>query len=259
MTRRKRAHPDAGLREDVRQAIERAWPNDVIEMPSAFEESWFDDVEAHLGRDLRRVKGVGLFHEQSPEGLPPSMESKDEEYPAESEHSRSFHLFFLSPAGDEFAFAAETEDYVELDDCDEESMAEPEFLAETVAGHGRVGWAVAVSLVAPFALIRLSDMTTFDNRTVWEPGLDPHAETEDGMRIADPEAHFRKQAGEEAFAVLAQLRAKLAGILEKREIAVLPETEWCKPVPWLRGGEEVFVGASSEPVWVLDAFFFEGL
>ncbi len=259
MTRRKRAHPDAGLREDVRQAIERAWPDDVIEMPNAFEESWFDGVKAHLGRDLRRIKGVGFFYEQGPDGLPPSTDDEDEESPAERENSRSYHLFFLSPAGDEFAFAAETEDYVEPDVCDEESMEEPEFLAETVAGRGRVGWSVAVSRVAPFALITLSNMTTFDNGTVWEPGLEPHAETEDGMRLADPEAHFHEQLGEEAFTVLAQLRAKLAKILEKREITVLPETEWWKPVPWLRAGEEVFVGASGESACVLDAFFFEGL
>jgi len=259
MTRRKRAHPDAGLREDVRQAIERAWPDDLIEMPSAFEESWFDGAEAHLGRDLRRIKGIGWFHEHEPEGLPLSTDSEDEEYPAESEHSRSYHLFFLSPAGDEFAFAAETEDYVEPDDYDEESMEEPDFLVEIVAGRGRVGWTVAVSLVAPFALITLSEMTTFDNGTVSEPNIEAHAETDDGMRVTDPEAHFREQAGEEAFAVLAQLRAKLAGILEKREITVLPETEWRKPVPWLRGDEEVFVGASGEPLRVLDAFFFEGL
>jgi hypothetical protein len=259
MTRLKRAQPDAGLREDVRQAIEGAFPDDVVEMPSPYGESWFHEVETKLGRDLRHIQGVGFFYEHGPEGLPLSDYREDDDLPAESQHSRSYHLFFVSPAGDQFVFTSETEDYMEPDDHDEESMAEPEYATVPVAGQGRVGWAVGVSLMAPFAVITLGEMTTFDNGTVSEPSLETQAETEDGTQITDPEAHFRGHAGEKAFAVLVLLRRRLEGILEKHGVAVLPETEWRKPAPWLRGSEDTFVGASGGPVRVPDAFFFEGL
>jgi hypothetical protein len=39
-------------------------------------------------------------------------------------------------------------------------------------------------------------------------------------------------------------------------IAVLPEEEWRKPVPELRGGEDTIPGIGGRPVRVLDAFFF---
>jgi len=184
------------------------------------------------------------------------MSNEDEDDPPpECEHSRSYHLFFLSPAGDDFAFTSETEDYISLDDYDEET--EPS--AVTIAGESRVGWTVAVSLVAPFAVIALSEMTTFDNGTGSEPSIETFAETADGVGIADPESHFRKHAGERAFAVLAKLRSKLEGVLEKRGIALLPELEWSKPVPWLRGSEDTFLDSCGGPVRVLDAFFFEEL
>jgi len=55
------------------------------------------------------------------------------------------------------------------------------------------------------------------------------------------------------------LRARITGILERHGIAVLPNEEWRKPVSWLRGGDEAFVGIGGEPIRVLDAFFFKGL
>jgi hypothetical protein len=55
------------------------------------------------------------------------------------------------------------------------------------------------------------------------------------------------------------LRAKIAGILEGFGVTVLPVEEWWKPVRWLRGSEETFIGLDGRALRVLDAFFFESL
>ena len=259
MAGRKRKREGPALRDDIRREIERAWPDGVVEMPD-FEESWFCCVAAALDRDLRRAQRGGFSYERSPETVPIWADGadRDEDPPLDVEPRRSYHLFFYSPAGDEFAFESETEEYVEPEDYDEDSAGEPEFSMVTVAGEGRVGWTVAVSLVVPVAVITLSQMTTFDDGAVGEPSIETYAETEDGVRITNQEADFRQRKGDAAFAVLAQLRAKFVRILEKRGITVLPEDEWRKPVPWLRASEDTFIGMSGQPLRVLDAFFFEG-
>ena len=60
--------------------------------------------------------------------------------------------------------------------------------------------------------------------------------------------------------MLEKLRSRIAAILKRQGVLVLPETEWRKELPCLRGDEEVFVGDGvQQPVRMLDAFFFEGL
>jgi len=52
------------------------------------------------------------------------------------------------------------------------------------------------------------------------------------LRI-DPEAEFRKFKGEQAFEILLKLRGRICDILSRYGIAVMPEEEWRKPIPWL--------------------------
>ena len=61
---------------------------------------------------------------------------------------------------------------------------------------------------------------------------------------------------EEAFFRLMAVQRKIAEILEKCAISVLPEKEWKKRVSRLRAGDGVSV---QEPLRVLDALFFEGI
>lgn len=251
---------DAGLRVDVLEAIERVWPDGVVDMTFDSEESYFWDIHPRLTRAFQRVKGVRLLHELEADGGPIWWEDSDpdEDPPDDITHSRSYHLFFLSPEGEAFTFETETEA------IDEEAMAE-EFdetgwdnePMTTVPGQGRTGWSVAVSLLAPFAVISLGDMATFEDGTTDEPALERYVQIEEGEKV-DLEEDFRKSKGEQAFQVLQDLRDAISGILEKHGISVLPKEEWGKPVPWLRGGEEAFVGMG-HPIRVLDAFFFEGL
>lgn len=267
MARKKTARPGqsrkVALRDDVREAIERLWPDGVVEMSIDSEESYFRDIYPKLERAFRRVKGARLLHEGEAGGGPIWWEESDpeEDPPDDIEHSRSYHLFFLSPEGEVFTFRAATEELCEPDDLDEEFEEagwEAGLRMKKVPGEGRTGWSVAVSLLAPFAVITLSELVNFEDGSAAEPAIEAIVLTEDGDKV-NLEENFRSFAAEEAFEVLQQLHATIAGMLEKQGIAVLPEAEWRKPVPWLRGGEEVFVGTSGERIRVLDALFFEGL
>lgn len=253
-----RRNPGSDLWEDVREAIERAWPDGVVEMAFDSDESWFRDVYPKLASALRRIKGAQLAHEREPE--PESVwfdHPDDDEYPPDDpEPSRSYHLFFVCPEGDAFHYETKIEGIAEpYWDGDED---ESELPVETVAGRGRTGLAVAVSLIAPFAVINLSDTETYEDGSFSEPTIESHGFSETGQRI-DPEAEFLKSKGERAFQTLLKLRGRICGILDKQGIGVLSAAEWGKPVPWLRAGEEVFAGAAGEPVRVLDALFFEGM
>ena len=242
------------MRADVREAIERAFPENLVEMWYSSEdgETWFTGIEEILGQDLREIKGVALFHEREPDetSYPAGYDDdEDEEWAPELANRRSYHLYFLSPAGKDFEFDTEIEDCrVAPDDYDEDSMEEPEWETEAVAGRAWRGWSVAVSLVAPFAAITLSEMAHYENGDVSEPGLG-----------GDGGAAEMERLGAKARETLARLRRKLEGILEKRGIAVLPEEELRKAVPWLSCGEEVFAGEPYGTVRVRDAFFFEML
>ena len=64
---------------------------------------------------------------------------------------------------------------------------------------------------------------------------------------------------DEGLALLRKLRAEIVSVLINFEISVIPEEDLDKPVPWLRAGDEVFVGHGGEPITVQQAFFFHGL
>jgi hypothetical protein len=250
-------NPGADLRKDVWEAIQRAWPDGVVEMGFDSGESYFCDVHSKLGAAIRRIKGAQLLHEREPKGRLVWFDHSDpEEDPSDDhERSRSYHLFFVCPEGEPFTYATEMESLAEPG---EEGEGENELPTVTVAGNGRTGWSVAVSLLAPFAVITLSDMEVFEDGSTSQPSIESHGFTETWERI-DPEAEFRKLKGERAFGILLKLRGRVCDILDRYGIGVLPEEEWRKPVPWLRADEEVLVSTTGEPVRVLDALFFEGL
>ena len=152
----------------------------------------------------------------------------EEDPPDEHKRAHSYHLFFVSPEDAAFRFETEAE-----------GIAEPEFMTEEfdeagwgedpvmcpIAGSGRTGWVVAVSLVAPFGVIELSDVISYEDGSTTEAVIESHAETEGGKQI-DAEEHFRKARDAHAYQTLVKLRAKISAKLEKRGITVLPAEEW---------------------------------
>lgn len=248
----------AELRKDVREAIERVWPDRVMDMTFDSEESYFRSLYRRLRRSLQRIEGARLLHEIEADGGPVWFEGSDsdEDPPDDITSSRSYHLFFVSPEGNAFTYETETEE------IDEEALAETyeetgaiEEPMMTVPGLGHTGWSVAVSLLAPFAVLTFGDMEVFENGSTSEPQIESYAENFNGGCI-DPEENFRKFAGEQAFEVLRELRGAITGILERYGISVLPKEEWSKPVKWLKAEQEILV---DKPICVLDAFFFEEL
>jgi len=251
----------ASLRKDVQEAIDRAWPAGLVELSFDPDESYFCEVNPKLSQALRRIPHAQLLQEREAEGRPIWWDNSDpeEDPPDEHKHARSYHLFFISPEDAAFRFEAEAE-----------GIAEPEFMTEEfaeagwgedpvmcpIAGSGRTGWVVAVSLVAPFAVIELCDVTSYEDGSTTEAEFEAYAKTEDGKQI-DAEQHFRKTHDAQPYQTLVKLRARISDILQKRGITVLPAEEWRKPVPGLRGGEDTIPGIESKEVRVLDAFFFE--
>jgi len=231
-------------RKDIQEAIERLWPNGLVELNVDYEDSWFVKLQPKLTRALRSLKGSQMLFEREAQGdhiwWPES--DPDQAPPDECAPDRSYHLYFIVPDGDAFEFTTESEDYYEGS-------------IETVHGAGQTGWCVAVSLLAPFAVITLGERTEYENGDTAEPVLESILQASDGSAL-DPVEHFREMVAEEAFSRLMAVHRKITEFLEKCAISVLPENEWKKRVSRLRGGDGVSV---QEPLRVLDALFFEGV
>ncbi len=249
---------DSDLRPDIQETIERIWPADVVEMTFDSDESYFRDVETGISAAMHRLKGVRLVHERTHSGEPIWFDNSDpdEDPPDDQEFSRSYHLFFVCPDGEPFRYETSCESYDEPDW--EDGDDEDDLSMETVGGTGLTGWSVAVSLLAPMAVITLSGMENFEDGSTTEPTIESPAYTESGQRV-NAAVEIRKEMGEPAYQVLVKLRDRITEILQKHKIIVLPEEEWQKPVPGLRADPEVFAGHTGEPLRVLDALFFEGL
>jgi len=242
----------------VAAAIMDAWPDGEIGMLFDSEESWFWDVHLTLADRLGRIEGARLLYQRETE--PEWMDSDDDDdIPCGGEPTRSYHLFFISPADKAFEFETETEN--EADEFDDEGDEDwdGELKTVTVEGQGYTGWSVAVSMIAPFAVISLNDYSTFEDGSNTEPAIEQCVQDKDG-NLVNPEEHLRKFHGELLFQKLEKLRTRIAGILEKQGVTVLPETEWRKLVPGLCGDGDALVGdAVGQPIRVLDAFFFQSM
>jgi hypothetical protein len=230
------------LRKDVKEAIGRLWPDGIVKMNVDYEDSWFLKVQPKLARALKGLKGAHLLFEREADGNPVWRPESDpeQEPPDECERSRSYHLYFIVPEGVAFEFTTDTEDYIEG-------------RLEMVHGDGQTGWCVAVSLLAPFAVIALGERIAHDNGDIMEPMIEMGLETMGGDPI-DPERHFSEMVCEEAFSHLMAVRGKIAAALEKFDVTVLPAEEWRKRAPRFRLGGDV---SAQTPVRVLDTLFFE--
>ncbi len=238
-------------------------PDGIVELPLDPDESYFFELHPKLSRALRRIPNTSLlFEREADEGPVWRGESDpDEDPPDEIERSRSYHTFFISPDGKGFTFETDTD-----------SVTEPEFMTDEfaeggwgeeppvsrISGRGRTGRVVAVSLLAPFAVIELGDMVTFEDGSTTEAEIESYGQAADGQLI-DQEKNFREVYGAGAYKTMVSLRGKIAKILERFRIAVSPAEEWRKPAPWLRGTDGILIGMDGEAIRVLDAFFFESL
>jgi len=255
-------HRGAGLRKDVQEAIERIWPDGIVEMSLDPDDSYFSGLHLKLSKALRRIGNTSLVYEREADGGPVWWEESDpeEDPPDEIERTRSYHTFFVSPDGEGFTFETEAEGITEpefiTDDFAEAGWGDDPFVSR-ISGRGRTGWVVAVSLLAPFAVIELGDTVAFEDGSTTEAEIESYSQTA-GERV-DSEKNFPEVYGAQAYKTIVRLRTNIADILEGFGITVLTAEEWRKPAPWLKRSEEALIGLGGKAIRVLDAFFFESL
>jgi hypothetical protein len=238
-----------GIPKGIAAAIEKCWPDRVVEeFPT--DESYFHEISDGLERDFARIPGVALTWRSPAEDAGFDWDDDDDE-PPPSEDFRSYRVYFLSPNGQEFRFETETEGFAEAEDPEPDEWPET-----TYSGEGQVGWAVAVSLVWPVALIHLSTVSHYEDGSSSLPEEIPAplgSGTDEG---ATADGGFRETLSPQAIKKLDKLGAKIGDILSKHGVQVLDPEVLAMPVPGLRADSEVFL---EPPLCVQDAFFFSGV
>ena len=240
--------PQTDPPQHIVDAIHHAWPDGVLDMPVDWDDAPFWEVCPRLKAALSHIPRVGIFYEREPEGGSrwDETSNSDEDPPDWHEESRSYHLFFVSSMDERVKFATDT---IEPDEQGIEQQFE---------GEGRIGYAVAVSLVALFAMVRLDQMEFLESGTQSEPDVEPHIFDRDGRKV-DPEDYYREFAGGEGCALLKTLHSEIVRIVRACGIAVISEEDLNRPVPWLRASDGVVLGVADEPIMVRDAFFFRSM
>jgi hypothetical protein len=186
--------------KDVAAAIKSAWPDGIVEEFDT-DESYFHAVRAALERDLTQMGNATLLWQTEEANV--ASGGRDEDELPETPHSpdfQSYHVYFLVPHGDEFHFQAETDNMAGMDDPHETESA------ATVCGDGWIGYAVGISLAAPFAVINLTSHSRYEDGSIDLPDVESVIYSpETGCRI-DPDEYFRDMLGPEGFETLPPLR-----------------------------------------------------
>jgi len=255
--------PGLHLRPELLEALNTAFPDGVVEpVVDGFD---VEVVEDDVRRKLAGLEGASLLYRRTLEGaetwdLPEGFDfgaweegeewerGEDREAGDEGEGynpARSYAVFFLSLRGEGLQFE------IEGDFLDDGGHRHP------TKGVGRIGWAVAVSGVGPFALLRVTSLDSEEYFGPSSPDIESRYADTAGRRIAEEEV-FRDMLGSEERGLLEDLRGKITRGLESLGIPCLSEEELQQPVPWLEAAEVVLVGPEEEaPLTVEDALFFQ--
>lgn len=235
------------LPKHLADAIRHAWPDGVVDMPVNPDEAPFWTMYPELKACLLGIERSAVLYEREPQGGPQWGEVSDPDEHSQdwNEGSRSYYQFFISLLGDRFQFDT---DIIEPDE---------DGIERRFQGEGRIGCVAGISLVAPFAVVTLDQIEVFENESRSEPSIEPHIFSLDGRKL-ELEEHYREMVDDDGLMLLRQLRTQVVRILNDFGIAVIPEEELDKPVPWLRAGDEVFLGDTGESITVQQAFFFRG-
>lgn len=231
--------------KDLAAAIKQCWPRGVVEEFDA-EESYFQEIRRQIERDLGGISGALLvWQTEEADGAGWDDDEADEPLPSYSEF-QSYHVFFISPSGDEFRFEDKT-----IGENPEDGTH------TTYPGEGRFGLVLTMSLAAPVAAIDVSSYSHYEDGAITIP--DPMSSVfwndETGEAISANEYH-RDWLGQEMFQTLEILRQQIVSIVARRHISVLDDSVLDLPVKGLRADQEVFAG---KPLRVRDAFFFRGV
>jgi hypothetical protein len=243
----------ANIPKQILNAIERVWPDGIVQIDyDLVEESYFHELYPKLHRSLSSIEGASLRYERQANEQRQGhgdWDSGDSDWSDNlpiDERTYSYHLFFICPDHQLFRYETEAEEHDEEDPDVEQS----------VAGEGFIGCVVGVSLLAPFAVVGLSDFHEYENGSRSWPELEVCAFDKNGEQIT-AEEFFRSEVGDEGLYLLHNLGDRIAKVLESHGITILSEQDQQKPVPWLLAGEEVLKQEGA--VTVKGALFFESL
>ena len=231
--------------KNLAAAIKRCWPRGVVEeFPT--DESYFHEIRYQIERDLGSISGASLVWQTEEVRSGGWEDDNPDEPPLHDSEFQSYHLFFVSPIGEEFRF----EDETIADDPEDGTQT-------TYPGEGRFGLALTISLAAPFAAINVSTYSAFEDGAMACPDLTTSLfwDDETGEVISANEYH-RNWLGSEMFLKLETLRQDVVSIMASHRISVLDESVLDLPVKGLRAGQEVFLEKSLR---ARDAFFFRGV
>jgi hypothetical protein len=241
----------SSLDRDLLGVIRSAFPDGVVESVPDPEECFLAEILGETRNRLSRVEGTRLLYERPPCPEPRWSEGtdSDEDPPEFTEFASSYHLFFVARSGRQFELEIETETPDEDD------------ILQVVGGRLQVGYCVAVSLIAPLAIIRTSEMESYEDGTEALPDIEETRFRMDGSPLPS-EVYLSELLGQREIDELKELRGRIETVLRSLGIAVLSDEEARRPLPWLRTGEgTIRVGMGGGPfdreeVRVLDALFF---
>ena len=150
------------IKKDILAAIEGAFPDDIVEMSISFDESYLRESYPGLKIKLSRIEGAELSYERDAAGGPRWEEYSDpeEDPPDWSEQASSYHLFFVGLTEERFQYIIESEVPDEYDNM------------QKVEGIGFIGCTVAISLIAPYALIKLRSFERLEDGSETCPRLE---------------------------------------------------------------------------------------
>lgn len=253
--RKERAAP--GLRPELVEALNAAFPDGIVK--PVWDESILEAMEGDLRSQLAGLEGASLLYQRTLEGdetwdLPEGFALEDpgegEEWEEEGgwyDQERSYTVFFLSPRGEGFQYQ------IEGDFMDEAGHL------DATTGVGRIGLAVAVSGLAPFALLRVTSIESEEPLGTLSPDIQSRLFDADGIPVKEDEVYLDMLEPEER-GLMGDLRREVARILESLRITVLPEEEVGQAVPWLYAAEGVFLGLQEgASLTVEDVLFFHHL
>jgi len=226
---------DRPIRSDVDEILRRAFPEGVMAPALDIQKSHLAEVFPRLKKRLLELDGAEVAYERDPlggsgwsagDGRLPSepATTTDRDYPPSS-----YYLFFL---------AATTEPCNVGD-------------GETV----KIGYSVALSVMAPMALVVLQSMEEeADGFAHTVPDITPEP-IDDGSGEEMEIGHFcREVLPAQGLAAVERLREEIGGVGEEFGFRVLPDEEQDKPVPWLQVPAMPF--ARPAYLSVRDALFF---
>ena len=236
------------VRLDRLEAIRKAHPDNTVKMMIGSDESYLRGVYPKLKEALSEIYGTELSYERDAEGneFSPAL-SGAEKVSDWGESYFSYVLFFVGLVDEQYRYLCET---VVPDEDGEERQVE---------GKGMIGCMVAVSLLAPYALLELRSLERYKGGDQATPEIDHPVYSLEGEPI-EMKVHFRETMGEEAVEALQKTSERIEAILKSAGISILPEEDEEKPVGWLQAGEGVLVGPehTGKEVTVKEAFFFRG-